>query len=377
MTTPSPDRLSVRLLQDPRRLPVQAEDLFATPGTGDLFHTQDWVLRANGTRPGDQFRLYLFENSGDEPVALMPALYSRLYASHPKARVLHFLQPQEQPLRPLTTERGVPAVALAEALMAQLGRDRLGHDVLRISPLDPDAAFTQGLLAALRKSAYWLQLYRHTNDRYVDVAGIAFADYLAQRPRPLRETLELNTRLLIGGGRGQFNLVCDSAQLRDAAAAIRYLEDRRDDPGETEIPGETDAMLGVAARAGELRLGIFYLDEMPVAMQFWVVTQGQARLLKLWEAPDQRVFPIDEVLTQMMALCLIDGDQVGELDFGQISPEFAADWAPLARERIGIAAFNPRTWRGRWGALRHVGAQTLRQLPQTLLRRARRGAHSR
>ena len=52
----------------------------------------------------------------------------------------------------------------------------------------------------------------------------------------------------------------------------------------------------------------------------------------------------------------------GELDFGAISDEFAAKWAPAMRRRIGVAAFNPRTWRGIKGAARHVGVQRLKAL---------------
>lgn len=366
MTTIGPDRLRVRLLDDIADLPSPAQQLFATPRAGELFHTAGWVLRANGARPGDRFRLYLVEDAANAPVALLPALYSRLYQSHPSARVLHFLQPQEQPYQPLTSEQGVPSLALADALMDWLVHDAQGHDVLRISPLDPLSVFTRSMLVALHKSAYWLQMYRHTNDRFASVEGLSFRDYLAQRPRALREALEQNTRLLMQGGRGQFSLVCNSEQLLAAAAAIRYLEDRRADTNESDIPGHVDAMLGVAAAAEELRLGLFHLDEIPVAMQFWVVTQGKARLVHLWEAEDQRTFPIDDMLTQMMALCLIDGDHVSELDFGNIVPEYAHEWAPLQRERVGIAAFNPRTWRGRVGALRHVGVQTLKNLPRVL-----------
>lgn len=78
-----------------------------------------------------------------------------------------------------------------------------------------------------------------------------------------------------------------------------------------------------------------------------------------------------DVLTQLMALCLIDGDRVGELDFGAISEDFARDWAPQARERIGIVAFNRSTSRGWRGAFRHIGMQKIKQAPARLWRMLR------
>jgi hypothetical protein len=125
----------------------------------------------------------------------------------------------------------------------------------------------------------------------------------------------------------------------------------------------------LATEAGALQLGCLLLDGAPVALQLWIVDGGAAYCLRIWSAEEQRAFPIDDMLTELMALCLIDGSHVTELDFGAITDEFAANWAPAMRRRIGVAAFNPRTWRGIKGAARHVAVQRLKTLAGSAWRR--------
>ena len=90
-------------------LPDAFGPLFSDAQSGNLFHSREWLENAarNGLRPGDRLRLFAVEADGDgAPVALLPAIYSRLYPVHPQARVIHFLQPEELPYVPLLLGRG-------------------------------------------------------------------------------------------------------------------------------------------------------------------------------------------------------------------------------------------------------------------------------
>ena len=187
----------------------------APSGEGDLFSSAAWLAgpAQAALQPGDRLHMEAVYDDAQPArcVALLPAVYSRLYGSHPGARVLHFLQREEQPYRPIVAPphgpasdasagEPVPAAAVAEAVIRSLaGRER-PIDVVRASPLDPDHPFTPALAAALQRHGFWIQFYRHARSHFAAVAGLRFADYLAQRPRALRESLELNTRLLMQGG---------------------------------------------------------------------------------------------------------------------------------------------------------------------------------
>jgi len=353
-------------------LPPSASRLFSDPRAGDLLRSHEWLHNAerNGLRPGDRLRIYSVRTAEDDaPLALFPATYSRLYPSHPQARVLHFTLPEDQDFAPLASpDAPLPGGVVAAVFDALHGAPPT-YDVIRFSPLPSASPLTAEVVAALRRTDHFLQVYRHPPARHETVAGMSAQDYLAARPRSLRESLERNTRLLLEGGRGRFHFPCNRELLEVTWGDVRRIVESTPVQGEPESPNYLGSMMALAANHGALRLGLFYLDGAPVAMQFWVVSAGIARCLRIWSAQDQRVFPIDDVLTQMMAVCLIDGDRVAELDFGVIEDEFARSWAPQARERIGIAAFSRRTLRGLRGAVRHVGAQRAKSLPGRILQR--------
>jgi len=347
-------------------LPAEAAALFDDPTGGDLLRSREWLENAerNGLRPGDRIRIYsVHEPRNEQMVALLPAVYSRLYAAHPEARVLHFTLPEDQDYRPMASDgEALPSSLFAEVLDA-LRSAPPSYDVIRVSPLPAASPLAAEFATALHRTGHFLHSYRHPPARFESVAGMSFKDYLAARPRPLRESLDRNTRLLLQGGRGRFHFPCNPELLEATGGDVQRIIDAAPEDDAPEPPSYLASMMALAADHGALRLGLMYLDDQPVAMQFWVVTAGFARCLRIWGAQGQQPFPIDDVLTQLMAVCLIDGDKVAELNFGAIDDEFARNWAPQARERMGIAAFTPRTWRGLRGALRHVGAQRLKSLP--------------
>lgn len=367
-------RLRVRVFESYAELPAAFGALFEDARSGDLFRSREWLHNGaqNGLRPGDRPRVFTVESEGDgAPIAVLPALYSRLYSAHPRARVLHFLQPEELPYAPLLAGQGERLAEALEAVVRFLRDKPATYDVIRVSPLGAESPFAAAMRAALRRGGHPLQTYFHPSARYESVAGQSFNDYLAGRPRALRDTLSRNTQLLLEGGRGDFALVRTPQQLNEAWSVVARLLAAAPVEGEEELPNYVPSLMAAAAEADCLRLGLFFLDARPVAMQLWVVTRGIAHCLRIWDAQGAGVFPIDEVLTQMMTLCLIDGDRVAELDFGAVSAPFAESWAPKARARLGLAAFNPRTWRGLRGAARHVGGQMLRSFPARLWRKIR------
>ena len=357
LATTQPLPLRVETYLRPGAVPPAAMDLCPPLGEGDLFSSAPWLAgpAQAALQPGDQLHMQVVVD--DTPparcVALLPAVYSRLYGSHPGARVLHFLQREEQPYQPIGAQVSDAHVA-ESAVRALAGRER-PIDVVRASPLDPDHPFTPALAAALQRNGFWIQFYRHARSHFAAVAGLSFAAYLAQRPRALRESLELNTRLLMQGGRGEFHFPCTPELVEDAWETFCLVISRAPAADAADSLDYLREVLMTSAEAGLLRLGIFSLDGEPVAMQLWVIVGHKARCLRIWSAQGQRAFPVDDVLTQLVALCLLDGDHVEELEFGDVDEAFAADWATGVRDRLGLAAFNRRTWRGFRGAVRHIG----------------------
>jgi broad specificity phosphatase PhoE len=317
-------------------------------------------FRCSRVLPGSQFRLYALENSAKSaPVMCMPAIYSRLYAAHPRARVIHFLQPDGDAYEPIAkvgakTEDCVPR--LFAFLEAELPR----CDVLRFSPLNPGSPFAGELMRTLSRARWPRRVEKLPSVRYLATHGRSHEQIMAERPPSLRGRLEAGARGLGDTGRASFRIVRD---LGDVVGAWQdYCAIVGDELFEMagDAPEYIEGVMRVAAAGGTLRMGFLDLDGAPASVQVWRLTNGNAHCLRVWTDLTKREQGLSELLTAHMTRLLIDDDRARELHFGAFSDAFAADWAPEASPRLELIAFNPHTGRGVRGAIRHLTVAALR-----------------
>ena len=95
-----------------------------------------------------------------------------------------------------------------------------------------------------------------------------------------------------------------------------------------------------AHKKGWLRLGFLFLNNNPVAAQFWLVYGGNAHILKLVYDENYKKFIPGIILTSEMMKYAIDIDKVREIDFGVGDDPHKKDWTPNRRERKGVVIFN-------------------------------------
>ena len=354
-------------------LPPAFESLFADSRSGSFFRTRSWleVFSRYGVDAGDRFRLYAVDADG-APLALLPAVVSRLYRAHPRARVLHFIQPEAEPYLPLLAPDHPDFARILEGLIESIRAERRPCDVLRVSPLDPASPFAHELILSLRRLGYLVQLYRHLDDRYEQTEGMSATAYLAARPGALAATLRGKGQPSFDSGRCRFRLIRDASDVDVGNEAYQIVLETS--PGEAEIEpaGYVRNLMRAAADAGALRLGLIFFDGEPAAVQLWIVSAGVARCIRIWNDPAHADLPLDDMLTERLVVHLLDSDGVRELDFGSLASEAAQNWAPQARQRVGVIAFNPRTWRGIKGAVRHIAIPKLLSLPRRIRRRLKR-----
>lgn len=360
MTEPA---LRVRLFRDDEPLPPADSPVFQDALAGNIFYSRAWLdaFRSLGVPAGDRMRVYVLQGAHDEaPVALLPAVYSRLYSAHPRARVLHFLQPEAMVHMPLFSPGAPdPAQGLARVIDC-LRAASPPHDILRFSPLRPDAPLHRSLTAALRGRGHALQLYRVAREYYESTVGLSSRDYLAARAPALYERLALARQGLEAGPQASLRLVRDLADVEGGWRDCQNILDANESDPEPESPAYLPGAMRIAAQAGALRLGLLSLGLEPIAAQLWIVSGGKACCLRTWSMLRYASLWPDDLLCERLCAHLIDEDRVAELSFGALDDAFIPDWAQSTREQFGLAAFNLRTWRGVKGALRHVGADVLK-----------------
>jgi len=169
-------------------------------------------------------------------------------------------------------------------------------------------------------------------------------------------------------GRARWRLVTDGEGVAAAAEAYQSVLENNPGEAEQEPEGHGRPTASASAAAGALRFGILDVDDRPAAVQLWVRSGRRARCLRVWSDPAHASLPLDDMLIEKIAAHLIDVDGVREIDLGSVEPEFATNWAPRARERIGVIAFNPRTWRGLRSIARHMVLPKALHLPRRMRR---------
>jgi CelD/BcsL family acetyltransferase involved in cellulose biosynthesis len=108
------------------------------------------------------------------------------------------------------------------------------------------------------------------------------------------------------------------------------------------FPDFDAALLRAAAAAGVLRLGLLWRHAEAVAAQYWIVSHGQAAVLKLAHDEAHRALSPGTVLTAWMIRGLIE-EGVQALDFGRGDDPYKQLWTTQRRRRIGVVLARP--WR--------------------------------
>lgn len=303
------------------------------------------VLRLNGA-PLAALPLHLKAATGGNMARALGNFYTCLYA------------PSLAP--------GVTADQLAE-LLRHIKREHAPLASLALSPLDDEPATLQLLQTALRLAG--LRTYQHHafGNWYLPVSGNS-ASYMASRPGEVRSTLKRMSKKFAAAG-GRFEIVVEPSQVDAAIAAYTSVYNsswKRPEPFEQFMPG----LARVCAAQGWLRLGLAWIDERPVAAQFWIVSGGKAHIYKLAYDNDYRHLSPGSLLTAQLMQRVIDEDKVREIDYMKGDDAYKNQWMTHRRERMGLLAFNPHTMGGLVGLAREATgrglvALKLRKRPDT------------
>lgn len=272
---------------------------------------------------------------------------------------LHGLSNFYTPLFALLNEAQVDRRKLEE-LARQLRQRIAGFYEARFSPMDPESLSWSVLRDAFANAGWQVDDYFIFGNWYHPVAGQSYADYLAARPSPLRNTLARARRRLEKNA-GYSLRICTGEDLDDADidafVSVYNRSWKKPEPYPDFIPG----LCRLAAREGWLRLGIIHLDARPVAGQLWLVANGKANIVKLAYDQEYAKTSAGTVLTAALMRHVIDIDRVEEIDYLIGDDPYKRDWMSCRRERRGLIAFNPSFAKGLLGAARHFAGKLKRR----------------
>lgn len=241
-----------------------------------------------------------------------------------------------------------PAGAFEFGLVA--GRKLRRWPVTTLEALDPDWPGLSPFLAGLRRAGLFTVRFDHFGNWHEVMAGRDWAAYLADRPGALRETIRRKSRLAEREG-VRFTVAATPDALPDALDAYESVYARSWKVAEPH-PQFSAALLHRLAPLGQMRLGVMWRGDVPLAAQYWTVEGGVATVLKLAHDDAAKALSPGTLLTAYMVRGLLDGG-VRELDFGRGDDPYKRQWAAVRRQRIGVVVANPLHPRGLATLARH------------------------
>jgi hypothetical protein len=231
------------------------------------------------------------------------------------------------------------AYASADSLTIALARDLASKSSHVVLDRLPDEDGTARLLerAFVRSGCVVVREPCDTN-RVLDVVGRSFADYLAERPGPVRTTLKRKAK----------KVDVELFERFDEGAWAAY----EDIYAESWKPSEGDPALlrRFAERegaAGRIRLAVARHQGEAVAAQFWTVDEGTAYIHKLAHRESAKPLSPGTTLTAALMERVIDGDGVTQVDFGTGDDPYKRDWMDGERTRYRLQCWrkdDPRNW---------------------------------
>jgi CelD/BcsL family acetyltransferase involved in cellulose biosynthesis len=214
-----------------------------------------------------------------------------------------------------------------------------GITEVALAPLaDPEP-----LRRAFRSAGWTVFVTPKTGNWRVEIGSDDFAAYWAKRPARLRNTAKRRAR--------SAGLDIEIHDRFDARAWADYEAVYRASwkPEEGSFPF-LRALAEQEGEAGTLRLGVARKNGRPVAVQLWLIENGEAVIHKLAYTEEAKAMSPGTILGEAMFRRAIDEDRVRVIDYGTGDDAYKKDWMEQRHLLWQLAAFNPKTMRGLVGA---------------------------
>jgi len=227
------------------------------------------------------------------------------------------------------------------ALLRRIALDAKNH-VRRItlSPM-PDEDGSATLTATAFEQAGWaVQKTQSDENHYLAVKGRSFDDYWQSRPGQLRSTVKRK------GKKGIVSIRIVQEFDDNAWADYETVYSKSWKPAEGD-PAFLKTLAQQEAAAGNMRLGLAYIDAKPVAAQFWTTENGTALIHKLAHIEDALPASPGTLLSAALFQHALDVDRVDEIDFGTGSDKYKRDWMEEMRPRYSLDLLwpnHPANW---------------------------------
>lgn len=251
---------------------------------------------------------------------------------------------------------GVDLDAALACILTEIDAARPRWPWLKLLELDPRDASYSALVRRLRQSGYIVECTAGAATWYEDTHNLTFDEYLRARPPHLRNTWRRKRKKASAAGNISAAFFFDAEEIERGIADYQTVYASSWKPAEP-FPEFMPGLIRLAAELGASRLGIFYIDGIPAAAQFWIIWRGRAVIYKLAHNRKYDHLSLGTLLTMEMIQRVLADDRPYEINFGRGDDPYKRLWLGKRRQRWGITAANLRTARGVWLGLEREAAK--------------------
>ena len=238
----------------------------------------------------------------------------------------------------------------SEGPVEALARDLLRRaDRIELSKIPDEYGAADMVEDMFRRGGWFVARERCDVNHFLEVGGRSFAEYLADRPGPLRTTLKRKAKKV------SVTLSTAFDPTDWAAYEAIYADSWKPEEGD---PALLRRFAEIESAAGRYRFGIARHEGEPVAAQFWTVDGLTAYIHKLAHLESAKPLSPGTTLTAALFERVIDVDKVRFVDFGTGDDPYKRDWMEQVRVRWRLTCLRPDRPRN-WPA---IGKAWLRKL---------------
>lgn len=231
------------------------------------------------------------------------------------------------------------ARCLADHITAEIPRWRS----VELRLIRRDDQFAQGLVRCLQNGGFHVYQYPLYANWYRSVDGLSFQEFYASVPSKTRNTIKRKQKKLLCGHHINVRLFQQAYNCLDSGmqdyVSIYNRSWKQPEPHPDFMP----RLARLCSSHGILLLGVLYIDEMPAAAQFWIVTPPSALIYKLAYVEEFAAMSPGSILSRHLFQVAIDQCKPAEIDYGVGDEGYKRDWMTECRSLVGIHGYNKRT----------------------------------
>lgn len=311
---------------DWHQLPESANTLFEQAEKSSIFFSRPWFENlAAVALDNDSTMILACVQEDDKVLAILPLVKSE---SDGWNSLKHRYTTHYSLLYGDADQRQVPG-CMAEGLA------QLPLKALLLEPVAEDDSNINSLQHSMQARGFSCErMFRFYNWIYT-VQGQTYADYMAERPARLRNTISRKQRKLEREHGYQIRLF-SGEQVPHRMSDYYAVFNASWKPNEQYV-GFLDGIVAGFSRQGWSRLAVLYVNDTPVAAQLWFVAHGKASIFRLSYDKAWKAYSPGSILTSFMMEHVIDSCRVEEIDFLTGNDAYKQDWMSERRTRFALA----------------------------------------